>query len=234
MLDIHLPYKGIRGFSEFLIHLFTITVGLLIAVQIESFVEWRHHLHLAEEAREALRAEIEHNLKDLKDAQLGLKVWREQIDADLAVMQRIQDNPNDAKAQQSTLSVNFSSMTWGDTAWRTAQSTGALAYMPYEEAEQYSNIYQTQSALMALEAKPLEDTSEILGLISRYNWHDADKKIVIRKKITTEQAGAVAEKLTHAQMHLLIGDLLLQECIENSQAYLENRKSRTNFTESLH
>jgi hypothetical protein len=44
----------------------------------------------------------------------------------------------------------------------------------------------------------------------------------------------VAEKLTHAQMHLLIGDLLLQGCIENSQAYLENRKPRTNFTESLH
>ena len=87
-----------------------------------------------------------------------------------------------------------------DTAWQTAQSTGALAYMPYEEAEQYSNIYQAQSVLMTLEAKPLEDTSEILGLIARYNWHDIDKKIVVPKKITTEQAGAVAEKLTHAQI----------------------------------
>jgi hypothetical protein len=61
MLDVHLPHKSIRGFSEFLIHLFTITVGLLIATQIESCVEWRHHMHLAEEARVALRAEIEHN-----------------------------------------------------------------------------------------------------------------------------------------------------------------------------
>ena len=87
MLDVHLPHKGIRGFSEFLIHLFTITVGLLIAVQIESCVEWRHHLHLAEEARVALRAEIEHNLKDLKAAQPGLKAWREQIDADFEAMQ---------------------------------------------------------------------------------------------------------------------------------------------------
>jgi hypothetical protein len=234
MLEVHLPHKGIRGFSEFLVHLFTITVGLLIAVQIESCVEWRHHIHLTQEARVALRAEIEHNLKDLKDAQQGLKVWREQINNDLAVLNRIQNNPNDAKAQKSTLSINFSSISLSDTAWRTAQSTGALTYMPYEEAEQYSNIYQAQSALMALEAKPLEDTSEILGLISRYNWHDADKKIALPKKITAEQAGAVAEKLTHAQMHLLIGDLLLQGCLENSQAYLENRKPRTNFTESLH
>ncbi len=44
MLDVHLPHK-LHGFWEFLLHLFTITVGLLIAVQIESFVEWRHHLH---------------------------------------------------------------------------------------------------------------------------------------------------------------------------------------------
>jgi uncharacterized glyoxalase superfamily protein PhnB len=233
MLDVHLPHK-LHGFGEFLLHLFTITVGLLVAVQIESFVEWRHHVHLAEKARVELRAEIEHNLKDLKDAQPALMKWREQINNDLTVMKRIQNNPNDAKAQQSSLSINFSSMSMSDTAWQTAQSTGALAYMPYEEAEQYSNIYQAQTLLMGLEAKPLEDTSEILGLISRYNWHDADKKIVVPKKITAEQAGAVAEKLTHAQMHLLIGDLLLQECIENSQAYLENRKPRTNFTESLH
>ena len=233
MLDIHLPHK-LHGVGEFFLHLFTITVGLLIAVQIESFVEWRHHLHLAEKAREELRAEIEHNLKDLKTAQPGLKVWREQINNDLAVMQRIQNNSNDAKAQQSSLSINFSSMSLSNTAWQTAQSTGALAYMPYEEAEQYSNIYQEQSALITLEAKPLEDTSEILGLITRYNWHDVDKKIVVPKKITVEQAGAVSEKLSHAQMHLLIGDLLLQECIEHSQAYLENRKPRDSFTESLH
>jgi len=30
-----------HGFGEFLLHLFTITAGLLIAVQIESCVEWR-------------------------------------------------------------------------------------------------------------------------------------------------------------------------------------------------
>jgi hypothetical protein len=41
MLDVHLPHK-LHGFGEFLLHLFTISVGLLIATQIESCVEWRH------------------------------------------------------------------------------------------------------------------------------------------------------------------------------------------------
>ena len=76
MFDIHLPHKSIHGLREFFLHLFTITVGLLIAVQIESLVEWRHHLHLAAEARAALRVEIESNLKDLKNVQPGLKTWR--------------------------------------------------------------------------------------------------------------------------------------------------------------
>jgi hypothetical protein len=228
MLDIHLPHKSIRGFSEFLIHLFTITVGLLIAVQIESFVEWRHHLHLAEEARVALRAEIEHNLKDLKDAQPGLKAWRERIDADYKAMQTIQNHPNDPKAQHATLSVSYGSITLSDTAWRTAQSTGALAYMPYEEAERYSTIYQAQATLLAFEDKPEEDVAGIIGLIARYNFHSSPTST-----ITAEQAGTLAEKLGQMRVHLLGGDILLRQCVEKSQAFLENREPRGNITGSL-
>jgi hypothetical protein len=229
MLDIHLPHKSIRGFSEFLIHLFTITVGLLIAVQIESFVEWRHHVHLAEEARVALRTEIDSNLKELQAAQPGLKAWRETIDADFNTIQKIQNHPNDPHAQHTSLSVNYSSIGLSDTAWKTAQSTGALAYMPYEEAEQYSNIYQAQAALLGYQDKPAEDVAGILGLIARYNTHSIPSSI-----ITKEQAGYLAESFGRMRMHLLNGDLLLRRCIENNQAFLENRKSIGSFTESLH
>ena len=91
MLDVHAPHIKLHGFGEFLTHLLTITVGLLIATQIESCVEWRHHVHLAQEARASLRLEIEHNLSDLKEARTGLKLWRKQVRADLLAMQRIQD-----------------------------------------------------------------------------------------------------------------------------------------------
>jgi hypothetical protein len=228
MLDVHLPHKGIRGFSEFLIHLFTITVGLLIAVQIESCVEWRHHLHLAEEARVALRAEIQHNLGELKAAQPGLKAWREQIDADFEVVRRIQEHPNDLKAQHTNLTVNYSSISLPDTAWKTAQSTGALAYMPYEEAEQYSTIYQIQAALLALQNKPADDAAGIIGLIARFNFHSSPSS-----RLTVEQAGALAERFDQMRMHLLNGNLMLRESIELSQAFLENRKPSGDFTESL-
>jgi hypothetical protein len=226
MLDIHLPRK-LHGLGEFLLHLFTITVGLLIAVQIESCVEWRHHLHMAEEARVALRSEIEHNLKDMKGAQPGLKVWREQIDADLMAMQRIQENPDDPKAQHTSLTVNASGITLDDTAWRTAQSTGALAYMPYEEAARYAKIYQAQSMVLAAEEKPMEDVAGIVGLFAKFHWGKSNK-------ITKEQASAVAERIGQMELHLSNGDTLLQAAIEQGEAFLQNRKARTTFSGTVH
>jgi hypothetical protein len=226
MFDIHLPHKSIHGIWEFFLHLFTITVGLLIAVQIESCVEWRHHIHVAEEARASLRAEIVQNLKDLKQAQPGLKEWRTVIDTDLVSMQRIQDHPDDPEAQHTSLTVNSGGISLPDTAWKTAQSTGALAYMPYDEAERYAAIYQSQAALLAMEDKPLEDAAAVQGLISKFHWRGP-------RKITEEQASAVAEKLGQMRMHLLAGDLLMQAAIEKSSAFLENRKARDNFHENL-
>ena len=229
MLEVHAPHKPIRGYWEFLLHLFTISVGLLIATQIESCMEWRHHVHMAEKARTEMRAEIEGNLRDLRKAQPGLKAWREAINADLKAMQNIQDHPNDLKAQHTSLTVSYSSFGLADTAWRTAQSTGALAYMPYEEAEQYSSIYQAQYALLAFEEKPADDVAGILGLISKYGIHSSPSS-----RITREQASALAERFGQMRLHLLTGDLLLQRDIEASEAFLENRKARATIEESLH
>ena len=225
MLEVHLPHK-LHGFWEFLLHLFTITVGLLIAVQIESCVEWRHHLHLAAEARAALRLEIENNLNDFMQMKPGIKKWREEVDADMAAMQRIQEHPNDPKAQHVTMTISYSSITQPDTAWKTAQSTGALSYMPYEEAERYSGIYQSQAALLALQDKPMEEVAAINGLIAKYHWRNSGK-------ITAEQASAVAEILGQMRQYLALGDSLLEVCIDQNQSFLENRKPQKNFTETI-
>jgi hypothetical protein len=227
MLDVHLPHGKLRSFSDFLIHLFTITVGLLIAVEIESCVEWRHHVHLAQEARVELRAEIEHNLADLQQTQPGLKAWRQQIDADLAAMQRIQEHPDDPDAQHVSLKVSASDMSLDDTAWKTAQLTGALAYMPYEEAKRYSSIYQAQSALLAMEDKPADDVAAISGLIDKFHLSQSSK-------VTKEQAGALAELFGQMRWHLAVGDGLIADSIEQDQAFLQHRKVREDFVENLH
>jgi hypothetical protein len=67
-----------------------------------------------------LRAEIQSNLNDLRRAVPGLKQWREQIDADLVEMKRIQENPDNVKNQHTILAIGFNAITLSDTAWRTA------------------------------------------------------------------------------------------------------------------
>ena len=226
MLDVHLPHK-LHGFWEFLLHLFTITVGLLIATQIESCVEWRHHVHLAEEARTALRTEIGKNLDDYKQMRPGLKMWRKEIDADLEALRHIQEHPDDPKAQHASITISFSSVSMDNTAWQTAQSTGALAYMPYEEAERYSDIYQAQAALLSLQGKPMEEVAAANGLIEKFRWHNSSR-------ITAEQASQMAEILGQMRQYLSVGDSLLQACIELNQAFLDHRQPQKSFTETTH
>ena len=78
MLDIHLPHGKMLGVKEFFLHLFTITIGLFIALSLEGLVEYQHHRHLAHEAEDGLRAEISNNthkvvreLQTIKDEQIG-------------------------------------------------------------------------------------------------------------------------------------------------------------------
>ena len=68
MLDVHSPHEPIIGWKDFLLHLFTITIGLLIALSLEGMVEWFHHRHLVHEAEASLYREIDGNAKGIVEA----------------------------------------------------------------------------------------------------------------------------------------------------------------------
>ncbi len=224
MLDVHAPHSRISGFAEFFLHLFTITVGLLIATQIEACMEWRHHVHVAAEARASLHEEIEQNLNDLKDAQPGMRTWRGEVESDLTLMRRIQSHPYDPAAQQYTsLTLHFHDIALRDTAWKTAQSTDALAYMPYQEARQYAAIYKRQDAFLAEQQKPEEDVAELAALVNRFN-------LAPKAPITREQASEIAERLGRMKMHLLFLDMIMQGSIEEDGTFLAHRKPRERYS----
>ncbi len=63
MLDIHPPHSRIQGFKDFSLHLLTITIGLLIALSLESCVEWQHRRHLVREAEDGLNGEVKENIE---------------------------------------------------------------------------------------------------------------------------------------------------------------------------
>jgi hypothetical protein len=71
MLDVHPPHAPTHTWRDFLIHIATIVIGLLIAVGLEQTVEWLHHRHERSELREAMQRESEQILKDATSTAAG-------------------------------------------------------------------------------------------------------------------------------------------------------------------
>ncbi len=137
MLDVHPPEHTPHSWRDFLIHIATIVIGLLIAVAIEQTVESIHHHHELTETRERIRAEltedrvtIQHNVAAFTNDQ---KQWQ----ADSDILQQAALSPQSLAVLKYSWSLDLVST----SAWRTAGQGGALALLPPDEADEYSYLY---------------------------------------------------------------------------------------------
>jgi hypothetical protein len=215
-LDVHAPHHPIVGWKDFLIHLITISIGLLIAVGIEGCVELHREHKLVREARETMREEIQHNSNEMKDAEGKLDQQAATMKKNIAMLTRILENPKDKEAQNASIGADFSIVGLRDTAWKTAQTTGALSFMPYAEAELYSNIYGSQKEFLDQQDKVLEDEAQFLGLVAKTDFGHKD--------ITPEQASQALERFGVWQAHLAYVDLTAKVTAQTDQAFLEGKE----------
>jgi hypothetical protein len=190
-------------------------VGLLIAVGIEGCVELHREHKLVREARETMREEIQHNSDQMKDAVVKLDKQAATIKKNIDVLTRIQENPKDKEAQNAPINVDFSVVGLRDTAWKTAQTTGALSFMPYAESQRYSNVYGSQKEFLDQQDKILEDEAQFLGLIAKTNFGHKD--------VTPEQASLALERFGVWRAHLAYLDLMAKVTAQTDQAFLEGK-----------
>jgi len=224
MLDVHPPHHRLGGLKDFFIHLLTISVGLLIAVGIEGCVERHQHRDLARDARETLRKEIEGNSKTITE--MLTEIVKEQTKTTDAIvsLEHIRQNPTDKNAHKSAFTAGFSPTFLDDTAWKTAQTTGALAFMPYEEANKYSGIYEAQYQFQTSQEKILEDVAQIGGVARKYNL-DTD--------ITPEAASAALERLGIMQIHLATLKVLAELAAAEDNSFLTGKDASYDFHEDV-
>jgi hypothetical protein len=156
MLDVHPPHERMHGFRDFALHLMTITIGLLIALSLEGCVEWREHRRVLHEAETGLRGEIDHNSTTIPFLRKQVDAQQKELDKDLSVLDQMKAHPTATPGQ---LGFGFNWSILDDVAWKTAQNTGALAYMSYRDASTYSTIYALQDELLKSEK---EVTDEVL------------------------------------------------------------------------
>ena len=98
-MDVHAPHEPIHGVKDFLLHLLTISVGLLIAVGIEGCVELHREHKLVKEARATMREEIESNSKEMTEAVENIKKQKAAMQRNTAALTRILESPKDKSAQ---------------------------------------------------------------------------------------------------------------------------------------
>ncbi len=156
MLEVHPPNEPVHGWRDFLIHLATITIGLLIALSLEGCVEFWHHRSLVHEAEASMQIEIEANARALQRALDDVRKEQDFLKKDIAVMKKIIANPK--VPNEEDMRVDFRIRTFDDVSWKTSQSTGALSYMPYGRAREYANIYSAQNEIAEAEHQAVRDT----------------------------------------------------------------------------
>ena len=162
MLDVHPLHEKIHGFRDFLLHLLTITIGLLIALGLEGCVEWNHHRNLRNEAEANLRQEIAANQKDLAEDRSAIVEGHKQLKEITSVLEMRRDGK---QVGHKSLSLNATIATLHDVSWQTAANTGALSYMEYAKVQRYAEAYQMQKQFADLQNNFVEKMPDMLSLV---------------------------------------------------------------------
>lgn len=135
-----------RLLRYFVLQLVPVTAGILIALGIDGLIELRRQDNLVTEAHAAIAAEIADNARQLDNALPS-------IDTFLASIGEMQAAIAEILATGTTTHTEFN---WNMIApglnrasWESAERTGALSYMEYEQVRQYARLYAMQDAMLA-------------------------------------------------------------------------------------
>jgi hypothetical protein len=210
VLDVHAPHEAVHGWRDFFIHLTTITVGLLIALGLEGCVEWQHHRNLVREAEASLHDEIEHNARRVAETQSDLRKQEGILKQDVAVLKGIILTRK--MPEKGSLEINFHIRGFNNVSWKTAQSTGALAFMPYSTAQEYSDIYTTQDEIDVAQHQAARDA--IISLAPFLNMGDSDPAL------TPEEATLMKQHIEILQGQLTLLDAMVTSLDEKDKKFL--------------
>lgn len=150
-MDVHPPHEPVHTWSQFWIHLGTITVGLLIALGLEQGFEWMHRVHERHALQQELHDEGERNeaalrldfarMAVLKDS---LVAWHRGVDDAIAKDGGLNGSPN---SNTTTGTVPLPS----EAMWDSAKASGRVALLSDDQTAVYAFLYQQEDGLKAQE-----------------------------------------------------------------------------------
>jgi hypothetical protein len=127
MLDVHAPHESIHTGKDFLIHIATICVGLLIAVALEQTVEAVHHRH----QREQLLVSLDHDTRaTLRDTDFIIDEYHRRIQWNRTRIGQVQAAPDEG----ALITIP------ADPAWEAARASGMIPLFSQGEIAAYSEV----------------------------------------------------------------------------------------------
>jgi hypothetical protein len=201
-MDIHAPESPIRSVKDFLVHLGTVTVGILIALGLEQIVEARHRAHLAAQAVEGFRTELGQNREAIEAVLAAMPGLRKTIDTELAAL------ATPATPPRRIVFPDIDMDLVADASWQSAVATQALNEIDETTLRRYAVAYGVDRLFLQQEEAML---GEWEGL---RNFGDDPAKLL------PAQLQALAERFRHYESYSYALEFIGKGAIKSSDEAL--------------
>lgn len=140
-------------FADYGFQFITVTAGVLIALFVDGLAETKNKRDLVESARTMIRRELADNKKDLEATLSGIAADQEAMKNAIRFADELLAT---RKTRINSVELHFNVADQvSDSSWRTAERTGALALMDYDEVQRYSRVYDFQDLVMQQQRQAL-------------------------------------------------------------------------------
>jgi hypothetical protein len=138
---------------DYVFQFITVTAGVLIALFIDGLADLRADRALVENARSMIRRELADNKKDLEATLSGIAADQENMRTAIRFADELLST---RKTTINSVQLHYNVADQiSDSSWRTAERTGALALMDYDEVQRFSRVYDFQELFMAQQRQTL-------------------------------------------------------------------------------
>lgn len=194
-METRVSHREVRSVRDFFLEIVMIVVGVLIALAVDQLRATVHEHHLANEARENFRREV-----DLEKR--ALTMYLTKVSQSQSALQKIVDDP--AASSQSDLKIP-DSLIWQFlpvNAWDSAQATQAFSYMEPAEVQRYALIHTGQLLFNDFEQKQHD------LLMDLYSYSG-------RKDLSRDEINARNRDIRRIQNYLVSIDQISQELLRD-------------------
>ena len=213
MLDVHAPHEPIHTWKGFVIHIATITIGLLIAIGLEQLVEYFHHRHQAAAIAEKLKAESYENIatvrRDIRNCDQTLATIKSIVDI---LDQKPRASP--AAPWMPPVLPGGRILKPSDAEWLIARDSALLQFLPSALVANYWKIEVTREHTDAVYFDARRSRLKLNALLDVYAGQSA---------LNPTEALAIRMALSEYAQYLNEVKRLLQHVAELNQITLDNK-----------